>query len=676
MKTKKLRGALGIILAAVMIFTLVPAAVMAAEYDEQALDTFDEGITVRDSGNGSSGGSGSVTINGGNVTPDVSKTEGAVLKTENGGTSEEEDSQIHGELAVTASGAYDLWVGGVQVRSENLSGSGWSYDPETKTLTLNGANIKKSNQQHTTGINTDIDGLTIELKGTNTIAGGLNFGITNGNEKTLNFKGEGSLQISAGIGIKNGSGTKDVNGGTINVNGGDINVNSSSTGLSNEFGKLNVNGGSLRLSNSYDYTIVNTSGSIKVNGGTFSAGSKLWDAITADGTVILDDTVEITKPEGGSLYTNGSGSSWIIDDNGDNAKEFEIKEKAENIGSSEGSGQIPGDIGAPAVVSYDLWVGGVQVTSNNLSGSGWTYDPAEKTLTLKGLNINVSNSGYDASINNNIDGLTINLEGTNKITGNVRYGIANGKGKTLEFDGGGYLSCKAGIKNDGGTINVINGTNIVIDSPSTGISNKSGIININSGGNLKVNNSYGNGITNTSGSITINGGTFSVFSYQYKAITADGTVSYDHNTYGIIEPAGGILHEENGKSWIEDGEGNIPEKVVIGETVVKEKYDLWVNNVQATNVNMYNILKNNGTGTASYDPETKTLTLGGANITKAYQYWIPTDPYYAGIYTKINGMTINLKNSNKIDMTGAEEGQYMYGLVNSANVHGGSGSLH
>ena len=33
---------------------------------------------------------------------------------------------------------YNLWIGGDRVTSENLSGDGWKFEPETNTLVLNG----------------------------------------------------------------------------------------------------------------------------------------------------------------------------------------------------------------------------------------------------------------------------------------------------------------------------------------------------------------------------------------------------------------------------------------------------------------------------------------------------------------------------------------------------------
>lgn len=40
----------------------------------------------------------------------------------------------------TEAATQNIWVCGEQVTSENLSGNGWSYEPETNTLTLNNFN--------------------------------------------------------------------------------------------------------------------------------------------------------------------------------------------------------------------------------------------------------------------------------------------------------------------------------------------------------------------------------------------------------------------------------------------------------------------------------------------------------------------------------------------------------
>ena len=59
-----------------------------------------------------------------------------------------------GALTALAEGeGYELWVGGVQVGDENLSGEGWRYDPASKTLTLTDAKITAaSTNTHSSGV--------------------------------------------------------------------------------------------------------------------------------------------------------------------------------------------------------------------------------------------------------------------------------------------------------------------------------------------------------------------------------------------------------------------------------------------------------------------------------------------------------------------------------------------
>ena len=46
--------------------------------------------------------------------------------------------QVTSMAAEEQAKSYQLYIGGVEVTPENLSGTGWSYNPDTSTLTLNG----------------------------------------------------------------------------------------------------------------------------------------------------------------------------------------------------------------------------------------------------------------------------------------------------------------------------------------------------------------------------------------------------------------------------------------------------------------------------------------------------------------------------------------------------------
>ncbi|NLW69607.1 MAG: hypothetical protein GX061_00765 [Eubacteriaceae bacterium] len=76
------------------------------------------------------------------------------------------------------------------------------------------------------------------------------------------------------------------------------------------------------------------------------------------------------------------------------------------------------------------------------------------------------------------------------------------------------------------------------------------------------------------------------------------------------------------------------------------EYDLWVNNERFTDGKLSVVC---GSGTAVYDPAENKLTLNDATITQGYEYSEYGDA--AGIYIKIDGLTIELKGDNFINDT-------------------------
>ncbi len=131
---------------------------------------------------------------------------------------------------------YGLYVGNVTVTKETLSGSGWNYDPESNTLTLNGYSSGDTTED---GIYYEGDiVLTIELKGTNTVKGA----------------DAGIESHHAGIGI-GGNGTLTAEGGECGIDSGgsltitDSTVNAKATDKTNgdngiyALGSLTINSG-------------------------------------------------------------------------------------------------------------------------------------------------------------------------------------------------------------------------------------------------------------------------------------------------------------------------------------------------------------------------------------------------------------------------------------------------
>lgn len=81
----------------------------------------------------------------------------------------------------------------------------------------------------------------------------------------------------------------------------------------------------------------------------------------------------------GAPYSNYGNKATISVMN--TIKTFTIRFEGTNTIGCEGN--TDGMCNA-AVAEYPLWMGGVQVTSKNLSGEGWNFDPESGTLTLNG----------------------------------------------------------------------------------------------------------------------------------------------------------------------------------------------------------------------------------------------------------------------------------------------------
>ena len=96
-----------------------------------------------------------------------------------------------------------------------------------------------------------------------------------------------------------------------------------------------------------------------------------------------------------------------------------------------------------------------------------------------------------------------------------------------------------------------------------------------------------------------------------------------------------------------------------------ENYGLWVNGIEVTPDNAENIL---GDGTASYNPDTTTLTLNGASLTTAYEQGALSSVIYAN--EEIDTLRIISENENSIAAS-AECGIYAYNALEL----GGSGKL-
>ncbi|WP_311379081.1 peptidase [Alloprevotella tannerae] len=286
---------------------------------------------------------------------------------------------------------YDLWICGTQVTSDNcgdLSGINGvegtvKYDPDSKTLTLEGAKLNIEGEVDC--IKSKIDGLTIKVGGTNELNAGSSVyaptTITGGG--TLNAESEGYAAIYA-------EGT--------NLTIKDCIVNAKGRwGIAGDDGSKET----LRISNA-TVTAEGRAGSI------------------CDFKEITLEDCAITQPAG-AVVDNSQGAVVL---NGEKVtSEVKIVQ-----------------------TKYALKICGTQVTSGNcgdlsvIDGVKGTvsYDPDSKTLTLEGAKLNVE--GNDNCINSEIDGLTIKVSGTNELNAGETAIIVYAP---TTLTGGGMLNAKS-----------------------------------------------------------------------------------------------------------------------------------------------------------------------------------------------------------------------------------------
>ena len=245
--------------------------------------------------------------------------------------------------SLTVGTVYDIWVGGVQVTSENMSGEGWSYTPAKEdtpqTLTLNDAEIKgKSidaiNDDNSYGIYAKGD-LNLVLEGSSFVYGGKSsadsFGIyvcraaTDSLLPTLTISGRGNLLVSGekatassysssyGIGLDGNLVIKTVEndtGGCVLALGGEAKFMSNGIFLSSDSSSLFIEDGSYlsvlgsEAENSFGIHLLGADSQINVKGGSLIAKGDVatkdsYGILAMNDVIINDGEVEAGSSEAG-----------------------------------------------------------------------------------------------------------------------------------------------------------------------------------------------------------------------------------------------------------------------------------------------------------------------------------------------------------------------------------------
>ena len=283
--------------------------------------------------------------------------------------------------------------------------------------------------------------------------------------------------------------------------------------------------------------------------------------------------------------------------------------------------------------SYPLYIAGTQVTDancNNLSGikgvtvasdGEFKYDPAEKTLTMRGVTVSVEGD-ENAIENRGIEGLKIRVLGTNslKTIGNAALFCHT----STEIEGNGSLTTTS-KKNSG----------VIIDNTTLTISN----ITLEATGRWGIagNNDYQN----------------DTLIIKNATVTAKGTEAaicdfkkFTLRSCQITAPEGAEWKDD--KHAVVDAGGNVAKEVKI-EPAAAKKYELFIAGKQITDDNCDDLSGINGVtvaagGVFKYAPETKTLTMQEVTVS------VGNDK--TAIWNKdIKGLTIEILGTNSLNAT-------------------------
>ncbi len=431
------------------------------------------------------------------------------------------DLIVYKEFTIPAAETtYPVWVGDTQVNSANkdniLGDTGTPtavYDPETHTLTLNDPTIM-GEPSSASGAKIYIydSSVTYTIDGTATIDGD----IVMGNGWTADLVIKGNITAKR---VVNPDHSVTVDGNLTLNSSSDFALRASSITIAS--GTVDVTGG--------DYGIEGST--VTISGGTVTAkaSSSTGSAIHAYTALSIAATHEIVLPAGGVLSSDGK--DVCKSDGTTIATEAKIAPKE-------------------TITEYPVWVGGVQLTSENIDGTaipGVKYDPSTFTLTLTDADI----TGAYGVVGIRSEGIDLVIEGKGIVMASGAVGIAvskkDGSGGSLTIDADLSVSGIFGM-NVENTLTIKGGELTISLSASASTAITAGAVDVQ-GGTVWANSS-GNYAFNVSGDFKISAGdvtaqygNYGIYAGRDVEITG-GTLTVDSALYGIS--AGGNMEITGG----------------------------------------------------------------------------------------------------------------------------------
>ena len=543
---------------------------------------------------------------------------------------------------------YDLWLGETRVTSLNqgdILGDGTaSFDPETNTLTFtaetpaitglhsnalifaDGIDLTINTAEKLTLKNEDDNGNGIFVNGNNDlkIVGDLDVKAKN----SAAYSTYGSVTVAGDVTVNGGSygifgyeGVKidgDVNAeecinpvftviGDAEIGGSvTVQVKGSGYGVFSNSGNITIDGNVTATGGSY--AIIAPSGTITVSGDAKVSGASNYGifgkTIKVTGNVEATATPNAVFATGGNIEIGGSvtaeSSSYaVFSNNGDiiiggnvtaTASGYAVAAPGHNI-------TITGDVIAKGE-GYGIFAGSIKI-DGNVEASGASY-----AVEATGGNIEIGGSVTAESSSNAIfapgGDIIIGGDVTASSSGYAIY--APGHNITVSGDaiakGGSYGIYARSVEIGGDT----EAEGSLYSIMATG-----GDIEV--GGSVKAVSTGESSICvfAPTGKITVASGTWDLTGA--KAIQASGGIVIPE-THVITLPENGVIGQvTDGSSTfyaVTDTDGETVAKHVIIEPIPVTKYPLWLGETQVTSLNAADIL---GDGTASFAPETNTLTF-------------------------------------------------------------------
>ena len=282
-------------------------------------------------------------------------------------------------------------------------------------------------------------------------------------------------------------------------------------------------------------------------------------------------------------------------------------------------------LGLPAFYlgNYFFATGNTSIEAPTITGTV-SYSHSTKTLTMNNATIGYSMSDYGFQPLQ--DNMTLVAKGNCTIqTAGSHYGVYTQYDLTLQ--------CNGTLKTDP----------IKLKAMEAG-----GLLNLNikGGGTLSIDNTAassgwnaGIGLNSTIGMVYLNGTTLNIHVNDAYPCS-DATIVL--NDCVISDPVNAILNNyEAGQLYQLDRTTQLKGKVKIEPGT---KYDLWVNGVRVNSKNYNKLSSVLSSGSCSYSPSSKTLTLNNAKIT----YSNDLNGLCPALVSQIEGLTIKTEGTSEL----------------------------